>query len=191
MDSQSLSLALETYISFTKKNDYNSIVNYLYSGLFKLVPKNVLLKLMKESFENDPVSNYIDTFSIHRISEIFQIDKKFFSKVEYYLELKIDRNEDVLAKIMNDESIDYIEHDVEMQSQIDFMLKLLKAKYGEDCVKYNKQEDEFRIWQLNTMLAIYEENEWKFVRWMTGNMYKRIFPERTVKKLATRFYLLD
>ena len=85
MDSQSLSLALETYISFTKKNDYNSIVNYLYSGLFKLVPKNVLLKLMKESFENDPVSNYIDTFSIHRISEIFQIEKQFFSKVEYYL----------------------------------------------------------------------------------------------------------
>jgi len=191
MEKDSLTLALEEYISSTKKNDYKSIVDSLYPGIFKLMPKKIMLKLMKESFENDPVTNYIDTFKIHQMSDIFEIDKQYFSKVEYYLEMKIDRNEDVLTKIMNDESIDYKEHDKDMQSQIDFMIRLLKAKYGEQCVKYDKQEDEFRVWQLNTMLAVYEENQWKFVRWMTGSIYKRIFPERTVKKLATRFFIMD
>lgn len=191
MDKESLTLALHDYISFTKNNDYKSIVNSLYSGLFKLVPKDALLEMMKESFENDPVTDYIDTFSIHSTSDIFEIDKHFFSKVEYHIELKVDRNEDVLTKILNDESIDYNQHDKDMQSQIDIMLGLLKIKFGEEQVKYDPDKDEFRVWQLNTMLAIFENEEWKFVRWMTGSMYKRIFPERTVKKLATRFFLMD
>ena len=105
--------------------------------------------------------------------------------------MKIDRHEDVLTKIIKNESIDYDEHTKDMKQQIRIMLKLLKSVYGDSHVKYDKENDEFRIWQLNTMLAIYEDEQWKFIRWMSGSVYKRIFPEGIVKKLATKFYLTD
>ena len=191
MNEHSLQIALEDYISSTKKNDYKSIVNYLYSGIFKMVPKKEITKQLKNSFKDDVITNYIDTFSIHSMSPIFNIDNYSFSKIKYYLEMKIDRHEDVLTKIIKNESIDYDEHTKDMKQQIRMMLKLLKSVYGDSHVKYDKENDEFRIWQLNTMLAIYEDEQWKFIRWMSGSVYKRIFPEGIVKKLATKFYLTD
>ena len=191
MNEHSLQIALEDYISSTKNNDYKSIVNYLYSGIFKIVPKKEITKQLKNSFKDDVITNYIDTFSIHSMSPIFNIDNYSFSKIKYYLEMKIDRHEDVLTKIIKNESIDYDEHTKDMKQQIRIMLKLLKSVYGDSHVKYDKENDEFRIWQLNTMLAIYEDEQWKFIRWMSGSVYKRIFPEGIVKKLATKFYLTD
>ncbi|MBK6274706.1 MAG: hypothetical protein IPF58_08385 [Saprospirales bacterium] len=191
MNEHSLQIALEDYISSTKNNDYKSIVNYLYSGIFKMVPKKEITKQLKNSFKDDVITNYIDTFSIHSMSPIFNIDNYSFSKIKYYLEMKIDRHEDVLTKIIKNESIDYDEHTKDMKQQIRIMLKLLKSVYGDSHVKYDKENDEFRIWQLNTMLAIYEDEQWKFIRWMSGSVYKRIFPEGIVKKLATKFYLTD
>ncbi|MBK8353170.1 MAG: hypothetical protein IPL21_16370 [Saprospirales bacterium] len=191
MNEHSLQIALEDYISSTKNNDYKSIVNYLYSGIFKMVPKKEITKQLKNSFKDDVITNYIDTFSIHSMSPIFNIDNYSFSKIKYYLEMKIDRHEDVLTKIIKNESIDYDEHTKDMKQQIRIMLKLLKSVYGDSHVKYDKENDEFRIWQLNTMLAIYEGKQWKFIRWMSGSVYKRIFPEGIVKKLATKFYLTD
>lgn len=191
MNEYSLQIALEDYISSTKNNDYKSIVNYLYSGIFKMVPKKEITKQLKNSFKDDVITNYIDTFSIHSMSPIFNIDNYSFSKIKYYLEMKIDRHEDVLTKIIKNESIDYDEHTKDMKQQIRIMLKLLKSVYGDSHVKYDKENDEFRIWQLNTMLAIYEDEQWKFIRWMSGSVYKRIFPEGIVKKLATKFYLTD
>lgn len=191
MNEHSLQIALEDYISSTKKNNYKSIVNYLYSGIFKIVPKKEITKQLKNSFKDDVITNYIDTFSIHSMSPIFNIDNYSFSKIKYYLEMKIDRHEDVLTKIIKNESIDYDEHTKDMKQQIRMMLKLLKSVYGDSHVKYDKENDEFRIWQLNTMLAIYEDEQWKFIRWMSGSVYKRIFPEGIVKKLATKFYLTD
>ncbi|HUM52740.1 MAG TPA: hypothetical protein PK431_13035 [Chitinophagales bacterium] len=191
MNEHSLQIALEDYISSTKKNNYKSIVNYLYSGIFKIVPKKEITKQLKNSFKDDVITNYIDTFSIHSMSPIFNIDNYSFSKIKYYLEMKIDRHEDVLTKIIKNESINYDEHTKDMKQQIRIMLKLLKSVYGDSHVKYDKENDEFRIWQLNTMLAIYEDEQWKFIRWMSGSVYKRIFPEGIVKKLATKFYLTD
>lgn len=191
MNEHSLQIALEDYISSTKNNDYKSIVNYLYSGIFKMVPKKEITKQLKNSFKDDVITNYIDTFSIHSMSPIFNIDNYSFSKIKYYLEMKIDRHEDVLTKIIKNESINYDEHTKDMKQQIRIMLKLLKSVYGDSHVKYDKENDEFRIWQLNTMLAIYEDEQWKFIRWMSGSVYKRIFPEGIVKKLATKFYLTD
>lgn len=191
MNEYSLQIALEDYISSTKNNDYKSIVNYLYSGIFKMVPKKEITKQLKNSFKDDVITNYIDTFSIHSMSPIFNIDNYSFSKIKYYLEMKIDRHEDVLTKIIKNESINYDEHTKDMKQQIRMMLKLLKSVYGDSHVKYDKENDEFRIWQLNTMLAIYEDEQWKFIRWMSGSVYKRIFPEGIVKKLATKFYLTD
>lgn len=191
MNEHSLQIALEDYISSTKKNNYKSIVNYLYSGIFKMVPKKEITKQLKNSFKDDVITNYIDTFSIHSMSPIFNIDNYSFSKIKYYLEMKIDRHEDVLTKIIKNESINYDEHTKDMKQQIRIMLKLLKSVYGDSHVKYDKENDEFRIWQLNTMLAIYEDEQWKFIRWMSGSVYKRIFPEGIVKKLATKFYLTD
>ena len=191
MNEHSLQIALEDYISSTKNNDYKSIENYLYSGIFKMVPKKEITKQLKNSFKDDVITNYIDTFSIHSMSPIFNIDNYSFSKIKYYLEMKIDRHEDVLTKIIKNESINYDEHTKDMKQQIRIMLKLLKSVYGDSHVKNDKENDEFRIWQLNTMLAIYEDEQWKFIRWMSGSVYKRIFPEGIVKKLATKFYLTD
>ena len=177
MNEHSLQIALEDYISSTKKNDYKSIVNYLYSGIFKMVPKKEITKQLKNSFKDDVITNYIDTFSIHSMSPIFNIDNYSFSKIKYYLF-------NYFLKI------NYIFKQNLSQNGIS-RLGLWKSVYGDSHVKYDKENDEFRIWQLNTMLAIYEDEQWKFIRWMSGSVYKRIFPEGIVKKLATKFYLTD
>ena len=64
MNEHSLQIALEDYISSTKNNDYKSIVNYLYSGIFKMVPKKEITKQLKNSFKDDVITNYIDTFTV-------------------------------------------------------------------------------------------------------------------------------
>ncbi len=186
-----LESSLEQYILACNNADVEGTVNLLYEGIYKLVSKETLIESLNKSFSTDSILDYMKDFSIHNISSIFEIDSIYFAKVEYYLELEIDRNEDILKKITEDAIIDYEEHTKEMQNQIEFMLTMLKNVYGEEHVKYDANLDSFLIWQLNTMLAVNEKGKWKFIRWLPGKVYQRIFPKTIVKKLATRFFLMD
>jgi hypothetical protein len=188
---QELENSLVQYIYACKNADVESTVNLLYDGIYKLISKEKLIDSLKKTFSNDSILDFMKDFSIHKISSIFEIDHIYFAKVEYYLEMEIDRNEDILTKIADDAIIDYDEHDKEMKNQIEFMLTMLKAVYGEEHVKFDTDLDCFLIWQLNTMLAINENGKWKFIRWLPGSVYQRIFPKKIVKKLATRFFLMD
>ena len=183
--------SLEQYIQACKNEDVEATVNLLYEGIYKIIGKDVLIENLKNAFSTKSILDFMKDFSIHKISSIFEIDHIYFAKVEYYLEMEIDRNEDILKKITEDVIIDYEEHDKGMQNQIEFMLTVLKTVYGDEHIKYDPASDSFIIWQLNTMLAVNENGKWKFIRWLPGSVYQRIFPKKIVKKLATKFFLMD
>ncbi|MBK8845265.1 MAG: hypothetical protein IPO27_01415 [Bacteroidetes bacterium] len=127
------------------------------------------------------------------VSGIFEIDKMQFSKIEYSLRMRLDREEDMLQRIIAEETINDKKYEHKRKKTVKFMLNVLKGRYGDDNVEYDKKADAYFLTIISTMLAIKSGagHDWKFIKWMNGTVYKRIFPEGIVKKLATRFYLMD
>lgn len=184
---------IEVFMLGSKLNDIDTILNYLYEGVFKITNRQELKKRMKETFKNNPWSDFITNQSIDKISEVFTVKELHFVKIEYSTDMRIDRADDMLRRIMEEEAIDTAKYEKDKKKQVKFLLSALGMHYGEENVKYNKSEDAFEIHSPQIMLAVFTETNkhWKFVKWMSGSVYKRIFPEGVVKKIATRFYILD
>lgn len=184
---------IEVYMLASRLNDIETILNYLYEGVFKITNRDEIKKRMKEAFKNNTWNDYITNQSIGKVSEVFSVKELHFAKIEYSTDMRIDRSDDMLRRIMEGEVIDTAKYEKDKRKHVKFLLSALGIQYGEENVKYDKSEDAFEIHSTQIMLAVFAEGNkhWKFVKWMSGSVYKRIFPEGVVKKIATRFYIFD
>jgi hypothetical protein len=186
---EALNRDLERYIQLTEAGDFEQVMDYIYPGLYKLVPRQMLLDKFKEAFEGSDMSDYTDGFFVSDVSKPVEVEGMVFYKVKYVINLKAAAHSSLVQRIIAGEEINYDEVDNEQE----FMLQVMEAVYGSGNVKYDANEACFRIQQMNEMLAVYENgfDTWKFIKYSSGPMYKRIFPPKVVKKLAAYFFIMD
>jgi len=186
---EALEKDIDAYIRISQANNFEGVVDYMYPGIFKLIPKEMLLEKMKESFNGSSYNDYVDGFFISAMSDIVEINQSLFCKVTYVINLKTDPHSHLVKQLLEGEDVNYDSID----DYLSFTLSLLTTVYGEGNVKYDEGEACFRIQQINEMLAVYEKgfDTWKLIKYGNGSMFKRLFPAKTVKKLSTYFFLMD
>lgn len=186
---EALHYDLDRYIQLTESGDFEKVMDYIYPGLYKLVPRQLLLDKFKEAFEGSDISDYTDGFFVSDISKPVEVEDMVFYKVKYVINLKADPHSGLVQQVLKGEDVSY---DV-MDITNDLMFTLMEATYGSGNVKYDEGEGCFRVQLINEMLAIYEDgfDSWKFIKYGSGALYKRIFPPNVVKKLAAYFFLTD
>lgn len=193
MNHPGLHADLEKFIELTMQGRFSELAEYIYPSLFKIVPKKVLVQKMEEAFQGDRMNDLIVAFHIQEISDPVEIKGSLYCKCDYYIRLRADRHVDILDHILKDQPISHAAYEKDRLGQVKYTLKLMKARFGDDAVKYDSRDDCFYIDRFSASLAILDPGAktWKFIRWGSGSLYQRLFPEDVVKKLATRFYLLD
>lgn|GEM_PF-4039769 len=186
---EALHYDLDRYIQLTESGDFEKVMDYIYPGLYKLIPRQLLLDRFKEAFEGSDISDYTDGFFISNVSAPVEVDRMIVYKVTYIINLKAAAHSSLVQRLMDGEEINYDEVDSEQE----FMMNMMEAVYGSGNVKYDADEACFRVQQINEMLAIHENgfDSWKFIKYGSGALYKRIFPPNVVKKLAAYFFLTE
>lgn len=186
---EALQYDLDRYIQLTESGDFEKVMDYIYPGLYRLVPRQLLLDKFKEAFDGSDMSDYTDGFFVSYISKPIGVEDMVFYKVKYVINLKADPHSGLVQQVLKGEDVSY---DV-MDITNDLMFTLMEATYGSGNVKYDEGEGYFKVQLINEMLAIYEDgfDSWKFLKYGSGAMYKRIFPPNVVKKLAAHFFLTD
>ena len=75
---EALHYDLDRYIQLTESGDFEKVMDYIYPGLYKLVPRQLLLDKFKEAFEGSDISDYTDGFFVSDISKLVEVEDIVF-----------------------------------------------------------------------------------------------------------------
>ena len=165
----------EEYSHAFKQKNYEKVVNFLYPKIFEYIPKDLMLKGLK-NMESDPGTiTTMDSFSVTNISEIFQWNGIKYALINYRFKMTI---------VENPEKSESKEDEFDV---MDAMYKMLILMYGKENVVFDKENNKFEINGAGKMYAIYDPayKGWKFIekKDKSKSMLLMILPEEVLEKL--------
>ncbi len=163
----SLKSDIESYKKATMNGDVDKLIDYVYPTVFKLMPKDVMIKQLKAAYSSGMMPK-INKMEIVKIYPIQKFDKGEFTTVDYTMNLDMDSSK--MPK--------------EIKSK---MLDMLKSKLGSKSkVTQDDKNNLFHIEKFSTMYAIKEGNSsWKFIEKDQTKMLKtkKLLPAQIAEKL--------
>jgi len=144
-------LAKETNSMYdaTLKMDFDKIVEYTYPKLFDIMPKDQLVEVLKQTFDNESFKvEFITINPNFEYSKIYKIEKKSLAIIDYKMSLTMRFYEEL------------------DQQNIDLMITNLKMSESYDEVNFDKEKNAFIIKGVSKMIAISDEltnNKWNFI----------------------------
>ena len=138
-----------TYLSAIKDRDFKKSVEYMLPDFFDLIPKEELIKVMEETFNNPNMDFEIKDSKILSVSDIEKIEEKFYSKLRYSSNMSIKMNTE---EALTDENKE-------------MTLNLFKLNFGSENVSYDEQTAKYQINSEQNAISISENgiNSWKFL----------------------------
>jgi hypothetical protein len=168
----SLKQRLAEFLKATDDMDLEKSMDYIYPKMFTIVPREELVKAMKEGFENENVQVELDAVRIDTIYPVFEMSKGKYAKVKY-----------AMTMLMNFKT----SSDNDDTTSNDMIFKTLAQKYGEEHVSWEKP-GVVKINITSPMVAAKDEfaKEWSFVNLEPEDpISKKLFSQEIMDKLAT------
>jgi len=152
---ESLEAALDTYIEVTEAMDFAKIMDYMPPKFFEKFPKEQMMKVMEQSFNNPNVKLNMDSFRIVHIHPFLEIEQGKYTLVDYAFRMHMQMTE----------PLEEGETEEDKKEQMGFMKSMLEMQHGEGSVLLEEESSTFIINVETTMYAISEpEYEgWKFI----------------------------
>ncbi|MCB0550590.1 MAG: hypothetical protein KDD19_23675 [Phaeodactylibacter sp.] len=169
-DSAAIQLRLDAYFQATESKDWNKVVDMVYPKLFNLVEKKDMVQLFADMEGNGMVFQMND-FSVHRISAPVTHEGERFALVSY-------------SAGMN---LKFTSAAYQDSSMVSILRASFVTTYGDENVRYNKEDNSFDIQAVKTMFAIAPEgaDQWSFMENNPGQegMLGALIPEAVREKL--------
>jgi hypothetical protein len=175
-NSSSMEQRLAEFMKLNEEMNLEKIMDYVYPKLFTIVPRNELLKAMKDGFNSEEVKIDIDSMKVNKIHPAFEMDHASYAKINYSMVMLMDFNN---AKDRAAESDD---------EQSEFMRKTMAAQYGEENVTVDEATGIIKIRSNSSMVAVKEQsdNEWYFVNMKEDDpMVTKLFSKEVIDKIGT------
>ena len=169
----SLEQRLEEYRKLNEELNIDKLMDYIYPKLFTLVPREQMVKGMKDFFASDDIKVNIDSLTIDKIHPVFQIGDGSYAKVEYSMVIQMDLF--LQDTVVNDE-------------QNEFVAQTMKEKYGEKNVAIDKATGMIKVRIANPLVAVKDEHakEWSFISLKDEDpMIHKLFNQEVLDKLET------
>jgi len=167
---------LDSLLVATQTFDYDRILDLTYPKLFKVVDRDQMKSVLRQSFENNLFTIALDSIFFLKMSAVIKVDESEYVKVKHNM---------VLIFTFSDTS--KTEENLGMQ---EVMAGSLEGKYGEGNVHYDKQKQKVIIRTQPIMIGVKESEsgEWTFVN--AGDesnemMMNFLFSEAVRQKLGT------
>lgn len=159
--------SLSYFVNTIKTKKIDQSVNCIYPKFFTVIPKDQMTQILNITYNNPFMKIEIQDFKFGSIEKPEQIDKEYFSIVNYFLKLKCNvgsLNEDMKKKIQ----------------------AMLIQKYGKNNVQYAAKENSYIINANMKACAVSKDKKyWKFV--ILENEYKsqlvKVLPKKILDKI--------
>ncbi len=163
---KSLEHTLEKYKELTIKSDMVGTLEYIYPAVFKITPKEMLLKHFKTLKDIGKMPK-VESFTYSIVKPLKSYDKGIYgvvnssTTIEMNITPPIDKsNKEAYAKVQA-----ILDDPEKLKAYKEFNLKVLKMQLGKD-IKMSSDENSMlvKIERPSRLIAINEENKgWKFV----------------------------
>ena len=164
---KALKISLSEYTEATVSNDIETLVEFIYPKAFTVVPKEKMIKMLKETFTSGNVPNVKDVKHT-KIEAIKKYDAGIYSIITSSMTtvIKSPRPDDKKFE--------------------EYMLTTLQKQIASrGTVTLDKEKHLFNIQHSNKTIALNEKGSWKFIGFKQAKKYidKGIFPLELINKL--------
>jgi len=174
----SLKRRLAEFMQVNDDMDLNRVLDYTYAKLFTIVPRDQMLELMQNTFENENISVQLDSLRINKVFPVFQLENGSYAKVIYSMNMLMafkNNKEDSLTP-------------EKIKERDDFLISSLSEQYGEGNVNIDPGTGRLRIKMVSPMVAVKDQyaKERCFVNLKENDpLTSRLFNNEILEKLAT------
>lgn len=158
--------------------DLNKVLDYTYPKLYTIVPRDQMLEVLQNTFENENMSIQLDSLHINTIYPVFNLENGSYAKVIYSMNMLMafkNNKEDSLTP-------------EKKKDRDDFLLSSLSEQYGAGNVSIDPVSGYLKIKMVSPMVAVKDEyaKQWSFVNFKENDpVTNRLFSKEILKKMAT------
>ena len=166
---------LEEYCIYNVKQDYKNLVEYYHSSIFKIVPKQTMLKSLEANANDESFKLSYDTMRITAISPVFKLDSAAYHKVTFYSYFTMSVTDE---KSVKDEEF------------TNSLIGTFQAFYPGKSVCYSKEKNLFIVAGEENMIAVKDaENPvWTFLGYndYQEDVIRSVLPEQVFNHFKNR-----
>lgn len=161
---------IETYLQLNRELKFEALMDYIYPGLFKIVPRDQLVQAIGSVFNTPGLEVKMDSLALLSIDPVTQFSKGECTKFDYaiVLRLKIDAPPGQPSAAQNKAAL----------------LQSLRSSLGTRDVAYDESTGYFTARAKKSALAINDDvsNGWKFMALENNAQLKSALPAEVVQK---------
>lgn len=84
-----LNKRLDDYMQLTRELKFNEIMDYTHPKIFAIVPKEQLVEIFRQSFDNESMKIGFDSTGITNITDPFKIKDTAYRKIGYWMAINV------------------------------------------------------------------------------------------------------
>jgi hypothetical protein len=165
-----LNKRLSEYLVANKELNFEKIMEYIHPKLFEMVPKELMIQAMKETFENEELKASLDSMEIISVGEVFDHESASYRKIDYSLVMDLS-----LANSNNNLDSTFI----------NLMKASFEEAFGDATVTYSYEKKSFHISGKQFMIAVRDKKDapWMFLGYKKDNtLIQFLFPKAVIEK---------
>lgn len=159
------------YGSFTESGEHDKLLDYFYPGLFKIMPRELLLAQLNEMANHPDLQLYSSNFHLRNIGEPIEDEGNTYTRVDFSYQLLVGFKPDAAGD----------------QDFIDATFEALSIKHGQQRVKYDPANQTIKVRVHKRLLAIYPESqlEWYFLEYegQQATLWENLIPSHIRRQL--------
>jgi hypothetical protein len=159
-------------LKVTQLKDLDKLMDYTYPKLFSIVPRDLMIETLKQTYDSEEFSVEPDSVEVIKIFPVFIIKDTSYVKVKHSMLMRMKFKEpldtsDIESKLM--------------------LVSILEAKYGEGNVRFDAAANSLNILAKPYLVGIKDtiSNTWTFVNLDEDNpaMLELLFSQAVRNKL--------
>lgn len=166
------------YFQTVEQRDNAKTLNYIYPEVFRHFPKDRMLEAMDKMKADTTTATTMGDAVVASISETLEIDGVKYALIRYSFRMTM-----TMMTADENSNIDQEEN----FNSADFTYEMLKEKYGEKNVNYDREHNKLDVNVTNEMYAINAPayKEWKFLEKKESMkpVLEKLLPKKVLKKL--------
>jgi hypothetical protein len=166
-DKSNISKRLEEYTQMTNKGNWKELVEFIYPGLFKVVPKESMIGVFS-SFSSMGIKMSMDEMNVKSYEMLGKMNGETFVAIPYNTQV-------------------YMTFSGDATSSMEMVKEQMILQFGVENVTIDEDENRLSFAPDKTMLAIYieKDKDWYFIEYEANKqeIFNQIIPEEIVEKL--------
>ncbi len=164
-----------TYVTHLVNLEFEESMEYIPQSLFDIIPKEQMIMVMKQAFNNPDIEIKLLDPKILKINDAEKIEGKFYALLTYsnIMQMRYYSDED--------------ETEDEAQMRTDITKLSLEKMFGKKNVSFDEETSFFEIYVKKDVYAISTngQNEWKFlaIEEKQKPLLEKLLPKQLTKKL--------